>query len=84
MAKIGERGFTVDTIYQNRHNKRYAKCTKIEISDTGSRLYCLVEWATNKSTPGFDWMTESDRKHWMIASRGYDYINAGPENMEEE
>ena len=80
MAKIGERGFTVDTIYQNRHNRRYAKCTKIEISDIGSRLYRLEEWATNKTgEPGFDWMTDSCRQHWMIASRGYDMVKKNEE-----
>ena len=79
MARIGERGFTVDTIYQNRHNKRYAKCTRVEISDTGTYLYRLEEWATNKTTPGFDWMTPHDRQHWMIASRGYDMLKKNEE-----
>ena len=76
MAKIGEKGFTVGEIYQNRHNHRFVIVQKKEISDEGVVLYQLKQW--DSMNPGekatslnCDWVAESARRHWTIATVKY-------------
>ena len=72
MAKVGEKGFTVGKIYENRHNHRWAIVEKKEISDEGVVLYQLREWdLMNPDSNRIDWVAESARRHWMLATIKY-------------
>lgn len=72
MAKVGEKGFTVGKIYENRHNHRYVIVQKKEISDEGVVLYQLKEWdLMNPNSDKVDWVAESARRHWTIATIKY-------------
>lgn len=69
MAKIGEKGFTVGTIYKNRHNKRLVVITRQEITDTGMTIWTAEAWDSMVGRTGKEnWFTPTDRMHWMIGS----------------
>ena len=70
MAKVGEKGFSIGKIYENRHNHRFIIVQKKEISDEGVVLYQLKDWdLMNPDSNSVTWVAESARKHWIIASR---------------
>ena len=72
MAKVGEKGFTVGKIYENRHNHRWVIVQKKEIDDEGVVLYQLKEWdLMNPDSNEITWVAESARRHWMLATIKY-------------